>query len=344
MTILVLAVLVIAMSCAGVEWVRRLALRRGVLDVPVERSSHQVPTPRGGGIVIVVATLIAPLGVSALLTGRLPAPMAAWLAGGAAVALTGWMDDLRSLSTRARLVVQLAAAALLLAVAGCWSGLELPIVGPARVGWGGCVLALLWIVGLTNAYNFMDGIDGIAGGQAVVAGIAWALIGCREGDAGITAVGAAIALSGAGFLLHNRPPARIFMGDVGSGFLGFTFAALPLLLASSGATVDRGRLPVAAAALVWPFLFDATFTFIRRLVHGENVLLAHRSHLYQRLVIAGGSHALVSALYAGWALISSALGWLWLWGRPGAGSMLLGWALLSAIGIIGAVRALERRP
>src|SRR5262249_42007935 len=145
MIALALAVLVVAASYAGVEWVRRVALRRGVLDVPVERSSHQVPTPRGGGIVIVVATLVAPLIASGLITGRVPAPVAAWLAGGTAVALAGWVDDVRSLSSRTRLAVQLAAAILLLAVAGCWSALELPALGRVALGWVGCALALLWI-------------------------------------------------------------------------------------------------------------------------------------------------------------------------------------------------------
>lgn len=344
MITLALAVLVVAASYAGVECVRRVALRRGVLDVPVERSSHQVPTPRGGGIVIVVATLLAPLIASALVSGRVPAPVAAWLAGGVAVALAGWVDDVRSLSSRIRLAVHLAAAVVLLAAAGCWTELDLPALGRVTLGWAGCALALLWIVGMTNAYNFMDGIDGIAAGQAVVAGIAWAMIGRHAADTGVAAIGTAIALSGAGFLLHNRPPARIFMGDVGSGFLGFTVAALPLLLAAGASDDDRGRLPVVAAAVVWPFLFDATFTFIRRLARGEDVFEAHRSHLYQRLVITGASHAQVSALYAGWALISSALGVLWLWKLSDTGAMLLGWAVLSAVGMIAAVRMRERRP
>jgi UDP-N-acetylmuramyl pentapeptide phosphotransferase/UDP-N-acetylglucosamine-1-phosphate transferase len=344
MSTLALALLVVVASYAGVEWVRRLALRRGVLDVPVERSSHRVPTPRGGGIVIVVAALLAALLASGVVTRGLSAPMAAWLAGGAAIAVTGWMDDVRSLSSRTRLAVQLSAAVVLLAVAGCWSELELPLAGRVPLGWGGCGLALLWIVGMTNAYNFMDGIDGIAAGQAIVAGIAWALIGGHAGDPGVRAIGAAIALSGAGFLLHNRPPARIFMGDVGSGFLGFTVAALPLLLAAGANDVDRGRLPVVAAALVWPFLFDATFTFIRRLARGENVFDGHRSHLYQRLVISGVSHGRVSALYMGWAIISAVLGLLWLWTWSGGGVVLLGWAVLSAVGMIAAVRMRERRP
>ncbi|HET9726836.1 MAG TPA: glycosyltransferase family 4 protein [Gemmatimonadales bacterium] len=343
MSALALALLAIAACYAAVEAVRRLALRRGVLDVPVARSSHEVPTPRGGGIVIVAATLLAPVMVGGLAEGGLAPPVAAWMAGGAAIALIGWIDDIRSLSSRTRLPVQVAAAALLLAVAGCWRELDLPLAGPVPLGWAGCLLALLWIVGMTNAYNFMDGIDGIAAGQAIVAGLAWAIIGREAGDAEVGAIGAGIALSGAGFLLHNRPPARIFMGDVGSGFLGFTFAALPLLLAARGTAAYPARLPVAGAALVWPFLFDASFTFVRRLVRGENVFEGHRSHLYQRLVITGMSHTRVSALYAGWALVSSALALVWLRGRPGAGVALLGWTLLSVAGMIAGVRARERR-
>jgi UDP-N-acetylmuramyl pentapeptide phosphotransferase/UDP-N-acetylglucosamine-1-phosphate transferase len=344
MTTLALAVLIIAACYAAVETVRRLALRRGMLDVPVARSSHEVPTPRGGGIVIVGATVLAPLLAAGLGVGRLALAVGAWIGGGTAIALVGWLDDIRSLSSRTRLLIQVSAAVLLVAVAGCWSQLELPVAGRVPLGWAGCALALLWIVGMTNAYNFMDGIDGIAAGQAVVAGAAWALIGRSAGSGAVTAIGAAIALSAAAFLLHNRPPARIFMGDVGSGFLGYTFAALPLLLAADGGTMDSGRLPVVGAAVVWPFLFDATFTFIRRLARGENVFEGHRSHVYQRLVIAGASHAQVSTLYVAWALISSALGVLWLWGWPGAGPFLLGWTLLSVAGVLAGVRVRERRP
>jgi Fuc2NAc and GlcNAc transferase len=343
-TVLGLGLLVTAICYWAVEGVRRLAIRRGMLDVPGARSSHRVPTPRGGGVVIVVAALLAPLVAASALGLRLTPAVLAWLIGGAAVALVGWMDDARSLSSRVRLVVQVSAAVVVLAGAGCWRELELPLAGQLTLSWAGCPLALLWMVGMTNAYNFMDGIDGLAAGQAIVAGLAWAIIGHQSGATDVAAIGWAIALGSTAFLLHNRPPARIFMGDVGSGFLGFTFAALPLLLAAGAGTVDRPRLPVTGAALVWPFLFDAAFTFATRLARGENVFEAHRRHLYQRLVIAGASHAGVSALFAGWALVSAVLGALWLRGWPAAGPFLLGWTLLSAAGMVAGVRARERRP
>jgi UDP-N-acetylmuramyl pentapeptide phosphotransferase/UDP-N-acetylglucosamine-1-phosphate transferase len=343
-TALSLALLVTAVCYGAVEGVRRLAIRRGMLDVPGARSSHRVPTPRGGGVVIVVAALLAPLVAAFALSVRLTPALVAWLAGGVAVALVGWMDDARSLSSGVRLLVQVSAAVAVLAGAGYWRELELPLAGQVPLSWAGCPLALLWMVGMTNAYNFMDGIDGIAAGQAIVAGLAWAIIGHLSGAPDIAAIGGAIALSSTAFLLHNRPPARIFMGDVGSGFLGFTFAALPLLLAAAGGNVDRPRLPVTGAALVWPFLFDAAFTFSARLARGENVFEAHRRHLYQRLVIAGASHAWVSAVFTGWALASSAVGMPWLWGWPVAGPLLLGWTLLSAAVMVAGGRARERRP
>jgi UDP-N-acetylmuramyl pentapeptide phosphotransferase/UDP-N-acetylglucosamine-1-phosphate transferase len=343
MMVAALAALAIAACYAGVELVRRWAIGRGMLDVPVARSSHQVPTPRGGGVVIVAATLLAAAMVAALVPSGIVPLVAAWFAGGTAIAVAGWVDDRRSLSSRTRLVVQVCAAVLLLALAGCWSGLELPLVGRVPLGVLGCPLALLWIVGMTNAFNFMDGIDGIAAGQAIVAGAAWAILGYLAGSGEVAAIGSAVALSGAGFLLHNRPPARIFMGDVGSGFLGFTLATMPFLLAAGGSTGHAGRLPVVGAALVWPFLFDATFTFLRRAAGGENVFEGHRSHLYQRLVITGARHGWVSALYAGWALITSALAALWLGAGMGAGAVLLGWAVVSGAGVVAAVRARERR-
>lgn len=344
MTALALGLFVTVICYWAVDGVRRLAIRRGMLDVPGTRSSHRVPTPRGGGVVIVVAALVAPLVAAPIVSVPITPVLVAWLAGGAAVALVGWVDDTRSLSSRVRLVVQAAAAVMVLIGAGCWSELALPLAGQVPLSWAGCPLGLLWMVGMTNAYNFMDGIDGIAAGQAIVAGLAWAVIGHLSGAPDVAAIGVAIALSSTAFLLHNRPPARIFMGDVGSGFLGFTFAALPLLLTAGGGSVDRPRLPATGAALVWPFLFDAAFTFAARLARGENVFEAHRRHLYQRLVIAGASHAGVSALFAGWALVSSVLGVLWLRGWAAGGPSLLGWTLLSAAVMVAGVRARERRP
>jgi UDP-N-acetylmuramyl pentapeptide phosphotransferase/UDP-N-acetylglucosamine-1-phosphate transferase len=270
----------------GVAGLRAWALRRGLLDVPNERSSHTAPTPRGGGAAVALAVLLG----AAL--GRLPL---GYLAGGLLVALVSAIDDLRPLPALVRLAAHVAAAGALV-----WG---LP--------WPWAVGAAVWVVGLTNAYNFMDGIDGIAGVQGVVAGAAWGVLGWLSGRPEVALLGALLAAGCLGFLPHNWPPARIFLGDVGSAFLGFSFAALPLLL-----DARSPRSYLAGVLVVWPFVLDASFTFLRRLLRGENVLQAHRTHVYQRLTIAGWSHARVTLLYGLLATLGAALALL---GLPSEG-------------------------
>ena len=170
---------------------------------------------------------------------------------------------------------------------------------------------MLWI----NAYNFMDGIDGLAGSQTVVAGLGWLVPG---GIVGLPIFGVLVAGSSLGFLGHNWPPTRIFMGDVGSVFLGFTLAVLAVI-----GGLAHPRLPLAGLLVVWPFVFDTTFTIVRRLRRGENIFAAHRSHLYQRLVIAGYSQRAVTLLYAGLALVGVVLALAWVLELPGCDWLVL---------------------
>ena len=265
-------------SVVLVRFIREWAERKAILDHPNERSSHDVPKPRGGGMAIVLVTLA---GSALWWTPRFAVVAAAALI----VAVVSWIDDVRHLPATLRLGVQsLAAIAVLMAYpAGAFAP-----------------LAFLWIVGLTNAYNFMDGIDGIAGGQAVVAGLAWALFGMIGQQTLIVMLGLLIAGSSAGFLMHNWQPARIFMGDVGSAFLGFTFASLAVM------AWPNVRLAAAGALVVWPFVADAAFTFARRAARGERVMEAHRSHVYQRMNQRGLSHAAVSMIYTALAAIGAA--------------------------------------
>jgi len=306
MMVALLAAAALVGSYFGVSAVRLWALRRGVLDVPNWRSSHTVPTPRGGGIVffpVVAATLIT------YATLRAPEAVGdAWgfVLLGALVAVVSWLDDVRSLPPAIRFAVHITAALGAICLFGAWSHIALPFLGVVPLGPAGWVLTLLWIVGLTNAYNFMDGIDGIAAGQGIVAGLGWAALGVLVGAPAVPALGLVLAAVCLGFLGHNRPPARIFMGDVGSAYLGFSFAVLPLM-----AGADDPGLPLAAALVVWPFVLDTSFTFVRRLLAGENVFAAHRSHLYQRMVAAGAGHGTVSAIYAGLALGGVLLASLW---------------------------------
>ena len=294
--ILVIAAAALLLSAKLVEAVRRWSL----IDVPNERSSHTTPTPRGGGVAISGLTLLG-FAIAAAYWHFAAVPTIAFIAGGAIVATVSFVDDVRSLNAATRFVAQLAAAALIVIGCGWWR--EIAIGGRfLPLGLAGIAVTIVWIAGLTNAYNFMDGIDGIAGAQAVVAAAGWIAIGWLTGNVPMEIVGALVAGSSAGFLMRNWPPARIFMGDVGSAFLGFTFAAMPFF-----GGVRAPELTVPAALLVWPFVFDSTFTLIRRALRGENVVRAHRSHLYQRLNIAGYSHRFVTTLYGALALVTAAL-------------------------------------
>ena len=276
-------------TAAGTEMVRRLAVRHGVRDIPNERSSHTVPTPRGGGFAMVVIVTLGWL-VMALL-GMLPWSWASLLAGGGALtALVGGIDDLRSLSARTRLLAHLAAggaAAALFATTGGSIHLTPSISLPALLT---PLFVLLYTVWSINLFNFMDGIDGIAGGQSASVCAAAALLSFLAGDAALASAFALLAGASLGFLTRNWHPARIFMGDVGSGFMGFALAATSLFAERSGA------LSVALFSLLsGSFIVDATYTLIRRLAAGEAVYQAHRDHAYQHATQRGWSHAAVAA-------------------------------------------------
>ena len=275
-----------------IEW----TVARGIIDAPNARSSHTRSTPRGGGLSIVIVVVAV-----AVVIG-LVRPEELLRIGGAivpalAIAAVSWLDDVHTLRNRTRFAVHLAAAVTAVAVLGPVTRVDLGSLGMVRFGPLAWPLTLLWIVGLTNAFNFMDGSDGIAGitAAAVAAGIAAAAAACGAGP--VAVIAAACAGASLGFLTSNWQPARIFMGDVGSAFCGFLLAVLPLAVRSDAVPEV---LPVAALAL-WPFIFDTSLTLLRRLRAGENIFQAHRSHLYQRLVIAGWSHRAVASLYGGLA-------------------------------------------
>lgn len=272
-------------AAALTEGFRRWAVRRALFDVPNARSSHAVPTPRGGGVGIVAGFFLG-LALWSVGGGSLSPRAFGWLVGALLVAGVSFLDDLRPLPASWRLATHLVGALLLTAVGVQDDGIGLVLALPLAFG---------WVALVTNAYNFMDGIDGIAGGQAVVAGVGYALAGSLVGNPLVATAGLLLAAAAAGFLLRNLPPAHVFMGDVGSTFLGFTFAALPLL-GSLG--VGGGKLPLEfGLAALAPFLFDALVTLARRVYRRERWFEAHRSHYYQRLVQAGLSHRQVTLLY-----------------------------------------------
>jgi UDP-N-acetylmuramyl pentapeptide phosphotransferase/UDP-N-acetylglucosamine-1-phosphate transferase len=232
--------------------------------------------------------------------------------GAILVVAISWLDDMRSQPMSTRFAFHSVGALLAIVGFGYLQINSAFSVGPVIAATLGVIVTFVWIVGLTNAYNFMDGIDGIAASQAIVGGLCWAALGWLNSQPLILVLGLLLAVSSAGFVLHNWYPARIFMGDVGSAFLGYTFAALPLMFMSQLAWNERTPRTVLAVILpLWPFVFDSVFTFLRRLFLGENVFSAHRSHLYQRLVIAGHGHRFVSLLYAGLAAVGAIVTLAW---------------------------------
>lgn len=286
--------IIFVLSYFGVGLFLRWSRKRQLLDIPNERSSHTAPTPRGGGVVIVLLGLTSYVAY----TGVSGQPLVwGYLAGAILIAVISWLDDVYSVSFVWRFLVHSLAAILVIWNTGYWQSLYVPVAGVTiDLGPLGAVLAFLWMVWLTNAYNFMDGIDGISGVQALTAGIGWLLLGYLIGFPILYFYGGVLAFSSLGFLLHNWSPAKIFLGDVGSAFLGFSFSAMPFL-AGAEYSGKSAPMPFIALFLVWFFVFDTVLTFLSRLVRRHKVWTPHREHLYQRLIISGLSHSTVSLLY-----------------------------------------------
>lgn len=296
-----LLLIAFAISWVGVALFRKWSLRRRMLDIPNERSSHTTPIPRGGGLVIAVVGLVGYSIIS--VTFETPFSLGYFI-GALVVAIVSWIDDLYSLAFWQRLLVHIGAAAILVTDLGYWHQLKIPFTA-SELSLGpifGSILTIVWIVWLLNSYNFMDGIDGIASIQAIVAALGWAALGFALGLEGLFLFAALFAAVTLGFLFHNWPPAKIFMGDVGSAFLGFTLAAMPLL-ARAETKVEMPVLPLVGMLFVWFFVFDTVFTLLRRMIHGERFWEAHREHLYQRMIIRGMSHLRVTLLYGAAAAV-----------------------------------------
>ena len=257
------------------------ANRAGLFDHPGERHSHREPTPRGGGVGLVLALGIATLGYD---HAQMPAYWTACVGpAAAALALLGWWDDHRSLGAGLRFAVQLAVSVLVLTCAATMGWLQQTWVLAAGL------LFLLW---MTNLYNFMDGSNGMAGLQGVFAGCVTAWLFARAGDGASTLLALLLAAACAGFLPWNLGRARVFMGDVGSLFLGFGIAGILLYAVGSNAAAPPVALLVMAV-----FLADSTLTLLARVRRGERWYNAHRQHLYQRLIAHGWTHGRVAALY-----------------------------------------------
>lgn len=304
-------------------WLQRPDCVLRILDYPNHRSLHHVPTPRSGGLALVCGllggwTAMAVMGFGGILL---------WpVAGLLLVFLVGFTDDINHVPAKTRLFFHCCAAALLLPDSIWHLGTVEAVTLSALL-----LLAIAWMV---NLYNFMDGMDGLAASMAVAGFGGMSLFGLLAQDPAFALMNLTLAAAAAGFLLFNLPRALLFLGDAGSGSLGYLAAAGALL------GVDRGVFqPFTPLILFSPFIFDASFTLLRRLVSGERFWEAHRTHLYQRLVQSGWSHARVlrhalvlMALSVFCAWLQEVRGWpMWL---P------LGLILLALPGLVGQV---ERR-
>jgi UDP-N-acetylmuramyl pentapeptide phosphotransferase/UDP-N-acetylglucosamine-1-phosphate transferase len=297
---------IMAVSYAAVEVARRCALRWNHLDLPNERSTHLLPVPLGGGVVLVQLNVAGWLIFLRVHDAPSLWHIAVLVAGAATVAAVSFADDLGHVPYRTRLVLQGGAAVLFVVGYAHLSSLELPLAGTVALGAIGVPLTVLWIVGMINAFNFMDGLDGMAAGQAVAAGLGWVALGAISNHPFLIVGGALLAAASLGFLGHNWHPASVFMGDVGSTFLGYSFAVLMVIAASYDP-----KLALAGVLLVWPAIFDSVFTVMRRLKNGDNVFTGHREFLFHRLLLAGWSHAAVSSFYIVLPLCGAVLALTW---------------------------------
>lgn len=278
---------------------RRYALAKSLIDIPNARSSHSVPTPRGGGVAIVVSFVCA----LPFLTGlnlMSSVEFYALLGSGLLVAIIGFADDHGHIAARWRLLGHFIAAAWAL----FWLNGLAPITffdSTIDLGWFGNILATIYLVWMLNLYNFMDGIDGLASAEAICACVGAAIIYWFSGHSAIVWAPLMLAGAVAGFFYWNFPPAKIFMGDAGSGFLGLILAVLSL----SAAWVAPQLLWVWVIML-GAFIVDATWTLLRRLIRGDAVSQAHRSHAYQYASRLFKSHKKVTV-----AVVAINLLWLW---------------------------------
>ena len=300
------------------------AFRLGLLDHPNERSLHETPLPRTGGLAIfgsVALGIIVSLAMGA--GSALQTDAGLWILGAALlVGAVSFWDDRVGLSPGLRLGVHALAAAGVVWGAGLTvQTIPLPFIGGLSLGWLAAPVTILFLMWMANLYNFMDGMDGFAGGMSALGYGVLAYLAWQGGHDVIMILSLLVGAASAGFLFYNIPPARIFMGDVGSVPLGFIAAALAVMGAHDG------LFDVWVPLLIFsPFIVDATVTLVRRLLRGEQVWRAHREHYYQRLVLAGWGHrrtvAVEFVLMLASGLVAVAYGRT---GEAARAIILLGW-------------------
>jgi UDP-GlcNAc:undecaprenyl-phosphate GlcNAc-1-phosphate transferase len=267
-----------------------------IMDLPNARSSHSRPVPKSGGIAIVTTFVGGSLVVhfSSDFARIDDGYFWGFIMPAAVLAAISLIDDILQKTFWLKIFVQVLCTGAVLGAGVVLERIAIPLWGEIPLSGAGYVLTFVWVLGLTNAYNFMDGLDGLAAGVALIAAAFLCAIAFEQKSLFVYISSYVLLASVAGFLLFNFPPAKIFMGDVGSAFLGFTFATLAVI----GASPNGGHLSFyIVPLLLFHFIFDTVLTFFRRLLRGEKVHSAHRTHLYQLLNRLGYSHRSVSLFH-----------------------------------------------
>jgi UDP-N-acetylmuramyl pentapeptide phosphotransferase/UDP-N-acetylglucosamine-1-phosphate transferase len=305
------------------------AHRRGMFDQPGQRRSHKVPTPRGGGIGIIVAVVpTVPLCMQLVLPAWPAQTTIALIAAVLLVAWIGWWDDHSSLPVLPRFGVQVLAVAIF--------SMALLMNGPTWLWLPPLLLAGAWSI---NLHNFMDGIDGLLAQQGIFVACGIAVLAWCADQLALAGASACVAAACLGFWCFNRSPARIFMGDVGSGTLGLLVFALTAMLWRVS-----WQLVWAALILSSAFVTDATLTLLARIVRGRRWYTAHREHLYQWIVRSGHTHAGGAAWYFGWNLLVAAPFAAWAFEKPGMGlvACILSYSIGTAVWLVVKRRFIRR--
>lgn len=264
-----------------------------IMDVPNNRSSHDVPIPKSGGIVIVITFLIGVLAIWFFGDATMIKKnyFLGFLFSAILVSVISFYDDLKAKPFILKLSGQVIAASMAIFFGVVIHSISLPFLGTVQLGIIGYIITFVWIIGLTNAYNFMDGLNGMAAGQAVITSLFFCFISFNQGSTFVYIICYTIIAGSLGFLVFNFPNPKLFMGDVGSAFLGFVFSTLSII----AALYDHSHTSLfVIPLLMFNYIYDTMFTFIRRLINKENVFSAHRSHLYQLFNRLGYSHVAVS--------------------------------------------------
>jgi len=303
----------------GVTWSMARFVR--IMDEPNHRSSRITAVPRAGGVAIVITFYIGL--VFTWLLGGFDHVDKALLLGFVVstflIGLISLIDDMTDQSALVKLLTQMVAVVIVLYLGIVLDEIALPIVGYIDLGIVGYVISFFWILGLTNAYNFMDGLDGLAGGVAAIAGLFFMIITFYEGSSFVYIISYSLLAGALGFLFLNFPPAKIILGDVGAAFLGFVFAVLAII----ATRYDESRTSfLVIPMLMFNFIYDTAYTFIRRLLQGKNVFEAHREHLYQQMNQCGFSH--MEVILTQYCMVfMQGLGALWIVNIPGDERMLV---------------------